>query len=280
MEIEDAFPKRPRDAHKRSVGTLAIVGGCPAFANAPAIAALGARAAGAGLIQVVAPEETRFALAVHVPEATFRCISPDVELPPADVTAFGMGLGLSDASLELVARVVEGAKGRFVLDADALNAVSRLYSGGLKPREGFESVITPHEGEAARLLGVKVEDVSLNREAAVRALASKYSATAVLKGPGTLVAAQGEGPVWKCDLGNQFMALGGMGDLLSGMIAARWAVLERAKVGGCRPAKAAKSAVWLHAKAADDLVCGAEPVEASVLNVAARAASIRTMLER
>lgn len=280
MEIEDAFPKRPRDAHKRSVGTLAIVGGCPSFANAPAIAALGARAAGAGLVQVVAPEETRFALAAHVPEATFKAITPDVEFPKADVTAFGMGLGLSDGTLSLVGRVAERATGRFVFDADALNALSRLYGAGLKPREGFELAITPHEGEAARLLGLKVEEISLDRCAAARALAEKFSATVVLKGPGTLVAAPEDGGIWKCEVGNPFMALGGMGDLLSGMVAARWAALLRAGFNGLLPFEAAKSAVWLHARAADDLVLGSAPVEASVVNVAGRAASIRITLER
>ena len=280
MDAESFFPKRPRDVHKRSVGTLAIVGGCKRFANAPAIAALGARAAGAGLIQVVAPEETRFALAAHVPEATFSPISPEAPFPEADVTAIGMGLGMCDATLALIERVLERLNGRFVVDADALNAISVIRPRGMSAREGLEIVMTPHEGEAARLLGVKPQDVSADRKAAVKELATRFSATAVLKGPGTLVAEPGREEVWECSCGNPFMALGGMGDLLSGMIAARWAVLGRSGPALSGPFCAAVSAVWLHSTAADRLVRGDFPTEPSVVNVAGMAATTRIILER
>ena len=90
-------------------------------------------------------------------------------------------------------------------------------------------MLTPHAGEAARLLACTPEEIQSDRPAAVRRIADRYQATVVLKGSHTLVAAPGRADVFECKAGNPFMALGGMGDLLSGALAARWAYLSKTR---------------------------------------------------
>ena len=249
-ELEGAFPQRPADANKYSVGTVAIVGGSSHYPHAPVIAALGARAAGAGLVQLVVPDASRAAAGALVPEATFTKLAATCVPPKADVMVMGMGLGKSVATEVIVSRLLSGSLGRFVLDADALSVLAQWYgkNGGYKPSAGQEIVLTPHEGEAARLLGCKHEDVSADRRAAIAEIVSRYGATVVLKGRGTLVMSADGHDVYENATGNPFMALGGMGDLLSGIIGARWAYIGR------NPFLAAASSVWLHGAASDRVV--------------------------
>ena len=272
-EIRDAFPARPVDAYKRSVGVVAVVGGSAKFPHAPVISALGARSAGAGLVQLVAPDTSRAAAGALVPEATMSKLGPTCVPPSADVCVVGMGLGVSASSEALVTRLLSGAKGRFVVDADALTILASWYGkrGGCQPSAGLELVFTPHEGEAARLLGCDFAGVHADREAAAREIASRYCATVVLKGPETLVVSHDVVHVFRNTTGNPFMALGGMGDLLSGVIGARWAYLKG------DPFVAASSAAWLHGAASDALV--AECGDPSVSGTAARIGSLRVALE-
>ena len=188
-EIEGAFPPRPADASKYSVGTVAIVGGSAHYPHAPVIAALGARAAGAGLVQLVVPDASRFAAGALVPEATFTKLSATCVPPKADVTVIGMGLGQSVTTEVIVSRLLSGSRGRFVLDADALAVLAQWYGkkGGYKAAAGQEVILTPHEGEAARLLGWKREKVAAERGAAASEIVARYGATVVLKGRGTIV---------------------------------------------------------------------------------------------
>ena len=116
-EIACGFCARPRDAHKRSVGTVAVVGGSHGFPHAPVIAGLGARAAGAGLVRLVVPPESRFAAGALLPEATVSDLGGDI--PLSDVAVIGPGLGLGEDALALV-RELLCKEGRFVVDADAL----------------------------------------------------------------------------------------------------------------------------------------------------------------
>lgn len=273
-QIQDAFPPRPLDAHKRSVGVVNVVGGSSRFLHAPVVAGLGARAAGAGLVQLVVPDAARFAAGCLVPEATFTKLTATCMPPKADVTAIGMGLGVTTNSEALLSRLLSGACGRFVLDADALTILAGWYarSDRYTPGPCQEVVLTPHEGEAARLLGVSREEVAANRLASAKALALRYGAHVVLKGARTLVVSSDGASVYENACGNPFMAVGGMGDLLSGIIAARWARL---------PAQAfcaAAASVWLHATASDETVSsGKDP---SLVNTAASVGSLRVRLER
>ena len=103
--LRGAFSRRPVDANKRSVGTVTVVGGSVRYAHAPVIAGLGARAAGAGLVQLVVPGASRIAAGALLPEATFARLSAVVVPPKADVTVVGMGLGVSEFSDIVVSRL-------------------------------------------------------------------------------------------------------------------------------------------------------------------------------
>ena len=270
VQIKGAFVKRPRDAHKYSVGTVTVVGGSANYPHAPVIAGLGARAGGAGLVQLVVPDASRLAAAIHVPEATLTKLTATCAMPKADVTVVGMGLGVSKSAEKVVSRVLSGARGRFVHDASA-HAVLEA-KGGYGPKGGQELVLTPHEGEAAKLLGWTREKVSADRLAAAGEIVRRYGATVVLKGARTLVVSVDGSLVYENRTGNPFMALGGMGDLLAGVIGARWAYL-RSDVF-----LAAASAVWLHGAASDEVVKAAQ--DPSVANTAAMIGSLRVRLDR
>ncbi len=274
IELKDAFPARPADANKRSVGTVTIVGGSARFPHAPVIAAMGARAAGAGLVQLVVPDESRFAAGAHVPEAVFTKLDATCMPPKADVTVIGMGLGTGVGTQLLLSRLLSGSPGRFVLDADALTILAQWYGekGAYSPAEGQSLVLTPHEGEAARLLGCDAAKVSASRLESAREISSRYGATVVLKGPSTIVVQSASGEPYVNATGNPSMALGGMGDMLAGVIGARWAYLK------CGPSLAAASSVWLHGLAADSV---AEKLQdPSLANIASALGSLRVVLDR
>lgn len=272
-EIDGAFIARTTDCNKYTVGVVVVVGGSANYVNAPVIAGLGARAGGAGLVRLVVPDASRISAGMLLPEATFTKLSATCEPPRGDAMVIGMGLGTGGAAERLLARMISGREGRFVLDADALSILAQ-WSGGkkaFKAAEGLEIILTPHEGEAARLLGASREDVAADRPAAARELAARYGATIVLKGPGTLVASRDGRRIYKNTTGNPFMALGGMGDLLSGVIGARWAYLKGDAF------TAAAGGVWLHGAASDALVKdGGDP---SIVNTAAHIGSLRTKLD-
>jgi NAD(P)H-hydrate epimerase len=125
-----------------------------------------------------------------------------------------------------------------VVDADALNALAQ------SPMHRTDWILTPHAGEAARLLAVTSQEIQRDRPQAASAIAERYGGVCVLKGAGTLVAAAGDSRLHRCDAGNPGMAIGGMGDVLTGVIAALVAQ-------GLPLADAARAGVWVHATAGD-----------------------------
>ena len=271
--LAEAFRERPVDANKYSVGTVAVVGGSLRYANAPVMAGIGARAAGAGLVHLVVPGSSRICAGALLPEATFTRLTPNCVPPKADATVIGMGLGAEVESELLVSRLISGSSGRFVLDADALSILAGWYgrTDGYDPAAGQEIILTPHEGEAAKLLGVKREAISSDRIGAARALVDRYGATVVLKGAKTIVVSSDGAKVYENASGNPFMALGGMGDLLAGAIGARWAYIK------CDPFTAAASSVWLHGLASDRVIAaGRDP---SISNTAAEMGALRVLLD-
>jgi NAD(P)H-hydrate epimerase len=271
--LNGAFRPRPVDANKYTVGTVTVVGGSGHYIHAPVIAGLGARVAGAGLVQLVVPDASRICAGSLVPEATFTKLVATCVPPKADVNVIGMGLGISVSTEVILSRLLSGSKGRFVLDADALSILANWYGkkDGYDPAKGQELVLTPHEGEAARLLGWTKEQVAADRLATAKEIVDRYGATVVLKGARTLVVSADGSEVYENRTGNPFMALGGMGDLLAGVIGARWAYLKG------DPFLAAASAVWLHGAASDAVVAGA--LDASVVNTAGRIGSMRVRLD-
>ncbi len=210
--------KRKGDAHKGDHGHVMVVGGDLGFGGAAMLAAEAAMGAGAGLVSLVTRAEHVSAALSRLPEVMAVGVQGGVELEPyverASVIIVGPGLGLSAWSQQLLLACLASGKPA-VLDADALN----LLSGN----DAFNTinkncVITPHLGEASRLLSCKLAKVQADRFAAVERLSEKFSCTAVLKGAGTLIHS-GNTQVL-ANVGNPAMAVAGMGDVLSGIIGA------------------------------------------------------------
>ena len=235
-----ALPPRARTAHKGDAGRLLIVGGDHGLAGAPRMAGEAALRTGAGLVTVATRAQHAYAHAAVRPELMChpveerRALAPLLE--PADVIAVGPGLGREAWGRSLLAEVFTRDV-PLVLDADALNLLAQ------DPRPLPRAVLTPHPGEAARLLACTVDDVERDRYRAAGELQRRYAGVVVLKGSGTLVASPG-GRVAVCPFGNPGMASGGMGDVLTGVIGALMAQ-------GLEPAQAAEVGVCLHAQAAD-----------------------------
>lgn len=237
----ETLPRRPRHAHKGDNGHVLAIGGEAGTAGAIRLCGEAALRAGAGLVSVATRDANLLALNAARPELMPHGVDGPQALQPllerADVLALGPGLGQGAWGHALWLTALDAGK-PVVVDADGLNLLAR------EPRRfGQPAVITPHPGEAARLLGVSVADVEADRFAAARELAQRYDAVAVLKGAGSLVA-DPHGRVAVCPWGNPGMATGGMGDLLTGIVAALMAQ-------GCDAWGAACLGVGLHARAGD-----------------------------
>ena len=268
VEITEEFvwqniPRRPRDSHKGTFGSVLAVAGSAFYRGAALLAAEGALRTGAGIVTLASVEPVVSAAAARLPECCLcLCragaeggISPEnvplLRRQKATVLLLGPGLGgtAQSAAREaetqaLVQQLLPGFAGSAVLDADALNALAAgKYRGDLPAN----TILTPHPGEAARLLGLTVPEVQADREGAAVSLAKKYHCVVVLKGHHTLVAAP-DGTVWRNETGNAGLAKGGSGDILAGLTAG---LLAAGLKQGRTPEDAAVCAVWLHGAAAD-----------------------------
>ncbi len=235
------LPARPRQAHKGNNGHVLAIGGDHGTAGAIRLCGEGALRGGAGLVSVATRRAHLLALNAARPELMAHEVNGPQVLAPllerASVLAVGPGLGQGAWGHALWLTALESAL-PLVLDADGLNLLAR------EPRQlAGRAVLTPHPGEAARLLGCDTATIGADRFAAARELARRYGAIVVLKGAGSLVAEPG-GRVAVCPWGNPGMASGGMGDLLTGIIAALLAQ-------GCEAWRAACLGVGLHARAGD-----------------------------
>ena len=233
--------KRKRDANKSDFGRVLVVAGSAGMAGAAILTARGALRAGAGLVTVSVPDELLPIIQTAVPEATCipRHLSPEV-LAIFDAVAIGPGLGLTDEAAELLSYVLENFGGMIVIDADALTLLSETNIT-LDP----DTIITPHPGEAARLLGTTSSVIQAKREAAASIIAEKYACVTVLKGAGTLVTVTNPRlEIFINTTGNPGMATGGSGDVLTGVIASFAAQ-------GMPALTAAKAGVFIHGLAGD-----------------------------
>jgi len=238
-DVAAALPRRHRGSHKGDCGHVLVVGGGPGMPGAARLAGEAALRAGAGLVTVAVHPDNAGSLAGR-PELMCIAAHDAASLAPAlqraTVLAVGPGLGRSEwAHAMLDAALATGMPA--VLDADALNLLAE------SPHRVDQRVLTPHPGEAARLLGRSAADVQRDRLGAVRDLQSRYGGCVVLKGAGSLVQLP-VGPTRLCDRGNPGMASGGMGDVLTGVIAGI--------AGQCGDLGLAASAgVFAHAQAGD-----------------------------
>lgn len=240
--LASALKPRARDVHKGLHGHVVVVGGAPGMSGAVRIAGEAALRSGAGLVSVVTHPVHAGSLNTGRPELMVRAVQTADDASPilkrADVIAIGPGLGTDSWAASLMEAALDSDR-PLVIDADGLNHLAG--AGSLSAN----AILTPHPGEAARMLGVSNGEIQGNRLAALSMLAEKYAATVILKGAGTLVSAC-EGPPWICLSGNPGMASPGMGDALTGIVAALWGQgLERelaAVVGAIVHARAGDAA--------------------------------------
>ena len=235
--IADALPRRERSGHKGDYGHVLVIGGGEGMPGAVRLAGEAALRSGAGLVSVATHPSHASLLVTSRPELMSHGVADPDDLEPllerADVIAFGPGLGQSDWARALYERV-EGLPRPMVWDADALNLLAE------QPSRADNRIITPHPGEAGRLLGVSAAEVQRDRVAALAALRERYGGTVVLKGAGSLVSSD---PVpYLCSAGNPGMGSAGMGDVLTGVIAA---------LAGQGVVEAAATGVGAHARAGD-----------------------------
>ncbi|WP_445004112.1 NAD(P)H-hydrate dehydratase [Halomonas mongoliensis] len=239
--LEAWLPPRSRSAHKGDCGHALILGGAPGFGGAALLAAEACARLGAGKVSLATAPEHVTASLVRRPEVMAHGVrgASDLGTLPAlaDVLVVGPGLGQGSWGQAMLQAALDVGR-PLVVDADGLNLLATRFSG--LSRDDW--ILTPHPGEAARLLGGSTAEVEADRPAAALALRERFGGVVVLKGAGTLVAGP-EGLV-VCPFGNPGMASGGMGDSLSGMLGALLAQ-------GLPLEAAARLGVLVHARAAD-----------------------------
>lgn len=256
--IRETIYKRKEDAHKGDFGRVLIFAGSPGMAGAALLSGTAALRTGSGLVRFLmtpSRKEIQPILQTGLCEAT--CIDVDrVDFADHQAIAAGCGLGETDEADQMLSSILTSYTGVLVLDADALNLLShREELASLAASYPGTLIITPHVGEAKRLLKTEGEIKTLSqRQEAVLALAQKYHCIAVLKGAGTLIAENED--VYQNTTGNPGMATGGSGDVLTGMIASLAGQ-------GYAPLDAARMGTFLHGKAGD--LAAAEKGEMSLI---------------
>jgi ADP-dependent NAD(P)H-hydrate dehydratase / NAD(P)H-hydrate epimerase len=231
---------RARTSHKGAHGRVLIIGGGRGMAGAARLAGEAALRVGAGLVTVATRAENVASIVGARPELIVHAVENAADLQllieRADVLAIGPGLGQDEWARALFETSLSSGK-PMVIDADGLNLLAR------QPRTNARWALTPHPGEAARLLGRTSVEIQNDRLGALRALEARYGGTIVLKGAGTMVLS-GSAPPAICDRGNPGMASAGMGDVLTGVIASL-----AGQIGDV--ARAAELGVMAHAHAGD-----------------------------
>ncbi len=243
-----AFPRRGRDAHKGHFGHVLVLAGSEGKSGAAVLAGLGALVAGAGLVTVAVPAEVQAIVAGARPELMVEALPFDADgveralslARVADAVVLGPGLGQGAPPAQFCRGLLRRYSGPMVIDADGLH-----FARGTPAllRRPAPTVLTPHPGEMARLLGTVSDSVQADRLGSARACAAESEAVVVLKGAGTLVA-RPDGQTTFNPTGNPGMATAGSGDVLAGLVGA---LLAR----GTELSLAARAAVWAHGRAGD-----------------------------
>jgi len=239
-DVAELLAPRKRTTHKGQCGHTLLVGGKIGYAGAIHMAAEAALRVGSGLVTVATHTSNAVAISAARPEIMAFGIDKAQVLKPlmeqAGVFVVGPGMGIGGMATDLWHRLLNCSK-PIVMDADGLNILATNIT------HYANWVLTPHPGEAARLLGVETVAIQADRYAAIKALQQRYGGVVVLKGSGTLIC-DSEGEISVVNAGNPGMASGGMGDVLAGIIGGLLAQ-------GLSLRDAARAGVWLHASAAD-----------------------------
>lgn len=242
--VRALLPPRDPGGHKGTFGKVYIYGGSVGCTGAPVYAGEAAVRTGSGLVYVGVPEEIYPIIAARCDAAMAHPVPPDPaalrrRMTGCNAVLLGPGLGRAPETERAVLNLLD-LEQPLVLDADGINAIS-AHIDELDDRRGV-TVLTPHEGEFARLDGSFTPGEG-HREQAAQSFAQRHNCVLVLKGPGTLVAAP-DGRLFRNTTGNCGMAKGGSGDVLAGMVLS---LLGQ----GAGPVEAAVCAVWLHGRAGD-----------------------------
>jgi len=256
--VKSMFSIRPPDFHKGDAGRVFIVGGSPGLTGAPCLAGQAAMRMGAGLITVVVPESVRpiveskllEVMSAGIPDGgsgTFRKDSVPAlleQVARADFLVIGPGLGMYEGAAEFIAELIPRIRVPFLIDADGLNALA----GQVKVLRSAKApcIVTPHPGEMSRLTGESIEAIEASRIGSALHFAEEEGVTVILKGARTVIATP-KGDLFINTTGNPYMASGGMGDALSGIVAALASQ-------GLSPTDASCAGAFLHGMSADLLV--------------------------
>jgi ADP-dependent NAD(P)H-hydrate dehydratase / NAD(P)H-hydrate epimerase len=245
------LPARSALANKRTAGDIVIIGGSRQYVGAPALSALGAQHAGAGYVTIACPPDAAEPIGFHVME---QIIAPWPSTEPSAVVdalldltrhagavVIGPGLGREENTQTIVRSFIEATSRPLVVDADALFALA----GHVDLINGKKAVLTPHDGEFARLLGENADSAITNRMKAADDFADAHDVTLLLKGPRSIIATKEASYVNLT--GNELLATAGTGDVLSGMIAAMIAA-------GCSTRQSAAIGAYWHGVTADYLL--------------------------
>ena len=281
IDVAGWLPRRPVDAHKGTFGHLVVIAGRTGRAGAAALAARAGVIAGAGLVTVATAPGAVLAVQATVPEAMVDMLPADATgvitgdgvdalLDKATVIAIGPGLGVGEGAARLLADLLHRWNGPLLLDADALT----LLAGRPDALAGREAVtvVTPHPGELARLLGTTTPAVTADRLAAARRLARAAGVTVLAKGARTIVA-EPDGRAVVNPTGSAGLASGGAGDVLTGVIGALLAQ-------GLPGLEAAAAGAYLHGRAAElagEQFAGAVPASAVAATLPAAERELREM---
>ena len=254
-DVVQLQPARKADAHKGDAGSVLIVAGSKAMPGAAVLAARSAMCSGAGRVYRLLHSD--WAVDAAMPEIMYRFIDNEAQaFSSKDLDVYrestqhcnslviGPGLGTESVTSKFVLSLLSELKQPAVIDADALNALATLKNAKAWPALS-DCIITPHPGEAARLLGCGVSEINRDRFKAAAKLAELSCAVVVLKGAGTLVYAGKQG--WLCERGTPFLGTAGSGDVLAGLLAALLAQ-------GLSPLHAALIGVYAHACAGERAV--------------------------
>jgi len=211
--------QRPRDSHKGNFGTVTVIGGANGMVGASLLAARAALKMGAGCVHAGLLADNAPGVDLMQPELMLHSAAEALQLSKPDVVAIGCGMGRSNTAYKLLYEALR-VKSPLVLDADALNLLASHpdLQDDLRARK-YPAVLTPHPGEAAHLLACDTNKIQADRIAAVQQLAQAYRCSAVLKGADSLCATS-DGKLFVNRTGNPGMSSPGMGDVLTGMIAA------------------------------------------------------------
>jgi hydroxyethylthiazole kinase-like uncharacterized protein yjeF len=269
--FQPALPPRENDAHKGSFGSVAVIGGNSGMVGAVILATRAALLSGAGRVYAAMLSGVTPSADLLHPEIMFRAPSELTDLSQLDCIIIGPGLGLSEVARELLEFWL-AQNVAMLIDADALNLIAKHpHLAAICKNRQCETVITPHVGEASRLLQISSEEIQQNRTDNALKLAKKMHVTCVLKGAGSVIS-HPDGSWFINTTGNVGLASGGTGDVLSGVIGS---LMAQGVIG----LEAAKLGVFVHGAAADSLVSrGAGPVGLTASEVALEVRNIINQL--